>query len=174
MPTVKAKRLPELSDEYARTVIHRIMKNTVSTANPNECWIATSHLANGYAKAYVLGIGQTAAHRVLYQLLVRRIPDHYDLDHLCRRTACVNPYHMEPVPPLVNVLRGASPWRWRRREWCGKNLHRMVPENVYRAPSAGGERRCRACVRAYGREFNRRRRARERLLRALAATGKGA
>jgi hypothetical protein len=31
------------------------------------------------------------------------------LDHLCRRPACVNPDHLDPVAHRVNVIRGAAP-----------------------------------------------------------------
>lgn len=47
-----------------------------------------------------------SAHRVVYEMMVGRIPDGYDLDHLCRVRHCVNPAHLEPVTERENALRG--------------------------------------------------------------------
>lgn len=51
-------------------------------------------------------VGSRRAHRVSYETLVGPIPDGLVLDHLCRRTYCVNPGHVEPVTHRVNILRG--------------------------------------------------------------------
>jgi hypothetical protein len=40
---------------------------------------------------------RTTAHRFLYIQNVGRVPDEYDLDHLCEVKACVNWTHLEPV-----------------------------------------------------------------------------
>jgi len=37
-----------------------------------------------------------------------KIPAGYDIDHLCRNRLCCNPEHLEPVPPIVNILRGTG------------------------------------------------------------------
>lgn len=59
----------------------------------------------GYAK---LGRnGKTMpGHRWYYEQVKGPIPDGMDLDHLCRVRRCVNPDHMEPVPPIENKRRG--------------------------------------------------------------------
>jgi hypothetical protein len=46
------------------------------------------------------------AHRVLYEQLVGPIPAGLVLDHLCHRTLCVNPTHLEPVTSQINTHRG--------------------------------------------------------------------
>lgn len=77
------------------------------------CWLWTgSKLDAGY------GYMQTAnkrvlAHRVSYELAHGGIPERMVIDHLCERTSCVNPRHLEPVTQLVNFLRSK---RWRRPE----------------------------------------------------------
>lgn len=45
------------------------------------------------------------AHRLYYRRYRGKIPKGYDVDHLCFMTSCVNPEHLEAVPPLVNQRR---------------------------------------------------------------------
>jgi HNH endonuclease len=46
------------------------------------------------------------AHRAYYQERHGPIPDGYQLDHLCRVRACVNPDHLEVVTARENIRRG--------------------------------------------------------------------
>ncbi len=69
------------------------------------CWIWTAGKSGGYGT--VGWAGKTRkAHRVLYFVLVG--PTELELDHLCRRPACVNPRHLDPVTHRVNQSRGAG------------------------------------------------------------------
>lgn len=36
------------------------------------------------------------------------VPEGFELDHLCRNPGCINPEHLEPVPPRINNRRGKS------------------------------------------------------------------
>lgn len=47
-------------------------------------------------------------HRIVCEALVGPIPPGLLLDHKCRRRACCNPKHLEPVTPLENTLRGEA------------------------------------------------------------------
>ncbi|WP_143515960.1 HNH endonuclease signature motif containing protein, partial [Pseudonocardia autotrophica] len=70
------------------------------------CWIWTgSKMGNGYGQVRVQGCS-SAAHRAIYEYLIAPVPAGLDLDHLCRKRACVNPYHLEPVTRSVNLRRG--------------------------------------------------------------------
>lgn len=72
------------------------------------CWIwLGSDTGNGYGKIN-LGeeIGYRVVHRIAYEVFRGPIPAGLLLDHLCRVRSCLNPYHLEPVTPRENTLRG--------------------------------------------------------------------
>jgi hypothetical protein len=73
---------------------------------PDGCWLWQGALyENGYASFWF--DGKTGrAHRFIYELLVGSIPEHLQLDHLCRVRHCVNPAHLEPVTNAENGMRG--------------------------------------------------------------------
>ncbi|HEY1243251.1 MAG TPA: HNH endonuclease [Hyphomicrobiaceae bacterium] len=98
--------------------------------DPNTgCWIWTGSLARtGYANVltWPRHLGGDAKSRNAYVLayiaIKGPVPPGMELDHLCGRRACANPWHMEAVPPAVNHLRarptGQLPLiEWDRSEW---------------------------------------------------------
>jgi hypothetical protein len=48
---------------------------------------------NGYGQLKIDGRNRTA-HRVAYELAVGAIPDGAEIDHCCRRRACIDPAHL--------------------------------------------------------------------------------
>lgn len=70
------------------------------------CWIWTAAMhRNGYGA--VRWKGQLyKAHRFAFEMLRHPVPSGLDLDHLCRRRNCVNPFHLEPVTRSENLRRG--------------------------------------------------------------------
>ncbi|MGW1814203.1 HNH endonuclease [Streptomyces sp. NPDC002125] len=83
------------------------------------------------------------AHRWSYAYLRCEIPAGLEIDHLCRNRGCVNPWHLEPVTPLVNWERGISPWRLNDlKDRCHQG-HPFTPDNTYYHPA--GSRVCRRC-----------------------------
>jgi hypothetical protein len=69
------------------------------------CWQWTASVTSkGYGMVSVSGTSRRA-HRVAYELLIRRIPEGLQIDHLCRNTSCVNPAHMELVTAAENLRR---------------------------------------------------------------------
>jgi hypothetical protein len=83
----------------------RFMSRVVKV--PGGCWLWTGkiHKKNRYGR-FCVGKKQFQAHRWLYEQVHGPVDAKLDLDHTCRRRACVNPDHQEPVTRRVNLLRG--------------------------------------------------------------------
>ena len=65
------------------------------------CWIWTgTKNPKGYGK-----FDKTYAHRFSYEHYKRPIPKHWQIDHLCKVTSCVNPDHLEAVTLEENLRR---------------------------------------------------------------------
>jgi hypothetical protein len=115
----------------------------------DECWywIASAD-TSGYGHIRLDG-KLVKAHRASYEHFVGPIGEGLQLDHLCRKPACVNPKHLEPVTERENVLRGVGPGALNARKTHCLRGHEYTPENTYaqtRANKAGVKgRQCRQC-----------------------------
>lgn len=107
------------------------------------CWLWQAATTNGYGVVKWDGRLQHA-HRVAYRLLVGPIPTGLQLDHLCRVRGCVRPDHLEPVPQLVNMQRGANEGASAWVDSVCKNGHQLTLENTYVYRKA---RACKQCNR---------------------------
>lgn len=104
------------------------------------CWIFQGFLNYGYGQVTVKEAGRWVtrpAHRVVYKEFHGDVLGDLHLDHLCRKRACLNPFHMDPVTPQVNTSRAAE-----ARTMCKRGLH----------PLEGG--RCRPCRNEYRRAYH--------------------
>jgi len=133
------------------------------------CWFWNGTFdAEGYSLFWLHGQNRRAQ-RVAYELYRGQIPENHHLDHYrmnqgprhasCARH-CVSPWHLEPVTPRENTIRGNSPRLTAARQLakthCPKG-HPYAGDNlvVYKV----GRRECRECRRRIARESQRRRRA---------------
>ena len=121
------------------------------------CWLWTAALVSGYGRfsVRVAREGKTRdrymalAHRVSYEHFVGVIPNGYQIDHLCRVPACVNPAHLEAVTPRINSLRSTSFAAQNAVKVRCPRGHPYTPENT--RTNALGWRWCRTCHREWNR-----------------------
>jgi hypothetical protein len=83
------------------------------------------------------GKRKVLAHRWAYEFFISEIPPGLQIDHLCRNPSCVNPWHLEPVTGLVNILRSDGiTARYARSTHCARG-HELT--------DIGTRRRCLTC-----------------------------
>lgn len=111
-----------------------------------DCWIWRT----GKRAYFWVDGGLVLAYRYAYEQMIGEIPPGLELDHLCRNPACVNPYHLDPVPRLVNLERGLHKGPNSDLTHC-QNGHEFNEQNTYVYPS--GRRRCRLCNNTWARNY---------------------
>jgi hypothetical protein len=112
------------------------------------CWLWTAKIApNGYGHfQHRLGYKESKtvnSHRFSYEYFREKIPDGLVIDHLCRVSHCVNPYHLEAVTQQTNVFRGNGLARKNHEKTHCIRGHELSGENLYICPL--GKRNCKKC-----------------------------
>lgn len=78
----------------------------------NTCWIWLGCKSGGDYSQFNHKINgkwtKTLVHRFSYELFRGKIPDGFQLDHLCRNTRCVKPNHLELVTNRENTIRSTA------------------------------------------------------------------
>jgi hypothetical protein len=136
---MRAPDKTSIPEPYAASVRARIL-NGILVDPEGGCWEWQKGLTvrGGYAQI-MLSIEPKkpqlfTGHRASWLVFRGDIESGMQLDHLCRNHKCVNPDHLEPVPPLENLLRGEISREGLRsttplRE-C-RHGHAMVGNNIY-------------------------------------------
>jgi hypothetical protein len=114
-----------------------------------KCWLWTGAKGGGPPPYGSLGLGarhlgSVSAHRVAYELLIRRVRDGFVLDHRCRNRLCVNPSHLREVTNRKNILLGGSASAVNARKTHCRSGHPLKGANL-KIEKTG--RRCRQCKR---------------------------
>lgn len=120
---------------------------------PDACWVWLACTSRGYG-CFGVGLKIRRAHRIAYEVCIGPVPVGFDLDHLCRNRACVNPAHLEPVTRRENTSRGV-PFggfgQHNRRKTACRNGHQYTADSVINR--GDGRRTCKACHRDNQRRY---------------------
>lgn len=127
-----------------RSAVKRFAEKIALTETGCIEWIGGLSL-NGYG-SFSVDTSHSAskkdmAHRWSWEYHVGPIPEGYDIDHLCRNRACVNPAHLEPVTRMENIRRAVA-----LKTHCPQS-HPYDETNTYIRPGTT-HRKCRTCMRA--------------------------
>jgi hypothetical protein len=137
----------------------RLALHSVTAPSGCRIWIAARSEA-GYGR---LATGY--AHRLSYETHVGPIPPGMQIDHLCRRRACIRPEHLQAVSIATNSARSMSiPAMNARRTYCLRG-HAFAEHGFI---DGRGNRACRPCSRERWRAASRRRYAAVRSARGAA------
>ena len=109
------------------------------------CWLWTGEIdGKGYG-VITISSKRKRAHRIIYELLVGKIPEGLQIDHLCRVRNCVNPNHLEPVTQAENKRRNV-PFRKEVLKTHCKNGHEFSEQNTkIRMRNGNPWRVCKKC-----------------------------
>jgi len=112
------------------------------------CWLWTGATAGDGYGAFRIGDKLMIAHRVVYEMLIGKIPEGLQIDHLCRIKKCVNPNHLEAITQQENLLRGDTLAAKKSKQTHCIHGHEFTKENTYRRPTTL-TRSCKTCKREH-------------------------
>jgi len=120
-----------------------VLRFAAKIRQQGDCWIWTgSVVRGGYGQFRDEASRMVKAHRWSYEHHIGPVPEGLQLDHLCRTTRCVNPWHLDPVTARENLVRAEG-------TWAGRNVRKNACPRGHAYPphEPGGVRYCLACRR---------------------------
>lgn len=152
------KRLRKYGDPLGKPVKPTTSERFWSKVDKSgDCWTWTGgQISSGYGAFHPVQGETIPVHRYVYANLVGEIPEGFHVDHRCHNDTdcppgpcphrlCVNPAHLEAVPPQVNVNRSHNSNI--RKTHCPRG-HEYTPENTRTQIKSYGEgRKCKTCER---------------------------
>jgi hypothetical protein len=112
------------------------------------CWLWLGQSWKGYGRISHTGTTKLT-HRVAFELARGPIPHGFEINHLCREKACINPAHLEAVEHGENIR-----YDFQLKPWGNQNTakthcirgHALSGSNLYLRK---GKRYCRECRSIY-------------------------
>jgi hypothetical protein len=122
-------------------------------ASAFDCWAwEKTQTDKGYGQ-YRIGDKVFLAHRISYELAFGEIPESLEIDHLCRNTICVNPFHLEAVTSQINNLRSRNPTALNAKKTHCTRGHELTETNLHKVKDSNW-RICKECVRSRQRKMS--------------------
>ncbi len=115
----------------------------------------------GYGMLRISANETGRAYRTAYELAKGTVPQHLEIDHLCRHHWCVKPSHLEAVAHKENWRRGNAPSSPSAASGLCKWGHPLV--------NGKHRRHCRTCIRLRGQRRRNEVRLRETLAQVAPA-----
>lgn len=163
--TVEHLNTKELIRIFSKIEIH---PDVSFDGTPCWIWCSTRVSDSGYGHLSYYNKA-VIVHRFMFAWLIHALPKNcreYQIDHLCKRSSCCNPIHLDYVTARINTLRSNNPAAVNAtKTHCIRN-HEFTLTNTY--IDKRGSRCCRSCRLAYERKHSKaiwqRRKQRQRLL----------
>lgn len=129
------RHLPDLLNEYRAENLGHLgnlidIDPLADEDEGEDCWILNTRNLDGYS--YITPVHcsqQVYGHHLSYGLFIGGWSDTQQLHHRCQRPACVNPAHLEALPPKRHQARATSkPTTKPLPSFIGSPVHALATE----------------------------------------------